>query len=51
VDCARILGETPWRPTRVLEGALHDTVAWFLDHQGWWEDARDAAHTRLGLAA
>jgi dTDP-glucose 4,6-dehydratase len=46
----RLLG---WRPqVRFAEG-LAQTVTWYLDNRGWWEDViqRGYAPVRIGVGA
>ncbi|PIH42961.1 GDP-mannose 4,6-dehydratase, partial [Staphylococcus epidermidis] len=53
IDASRIREELQWTPSETFETGIRKTVAWYLDHQPWWE-ARVAEHKadqRRGLAA
>jgi dTDP-glucose 4,6-dehydratase len=42
MDATKISCELGWNPAHTLEKGLHDTVSWYLQHQGWVESiARD----------
>ena len=53
IDPAKAEAELGWRPTKVFEGALEDTVRWYLDNEGWWRPIREGRYKgeRLGLAS
>ena len=44
--------EVGWRPTKVFEQALEETVRWYLDNEAWWRPIREGRYSgeRLGLA-
>jgi dTDP-glucose 4,6-dehydratase len=33
-----------WQPTRSLDEALADTVAWYREHRDWWEPIKSGAY-------
>lgn len=37
MDATKIGFELGWNPDHTLEKRLHDTVSWYLQHQGWVE--------------
>ena len=44
IDASRIKADLGWEPRRRFEEALPETVAWYLEHQGWWERVRSGAY-------
>lgn len=52
MDASRIERELGWRPTVAFEQGIERTVAWYLEHRGWWQAirARGFHGQRLGLA-
>lgn len=42
LDPSRLEEELGWRPGRSFEEGLRETVAWYLENQGWWDDAMSA---------
>ena len=51
IDGSRIATELGWRPTRSLDEALEETVAWYLGARDWWQRIRSEVYDgrRLGL--
>ena len=37
IDASKISSELGWRPRHDFDSGLRDTVRWFLDNRGWWE--------------
>lgn len=53
IDCTRIERELGWRAgQRSFADGLRRTVAWYLEHRGWWEEGMRARYDggRLGTA-
>ncbi|MER2251732.1 dTDP-glucose 4,6-dehydratase [Methylorubrum podarium] len=52
IDPSKAEREVGWRPTRVFEEALEQTVRWYLDNEAWWRPIREGRYSgeRLGLA-
>jgi len=52
IDPGKAEAEVGWRPTKVFEEALTDTVRWYLDNEAWWRPIREGRYSgeRLGLA-
>jgi dTDP-glucose 4,6-dehydratase len=44
IDASRIKADLGWEPRRRFEEALPETVAWYLEHQTWWERIRSGAY-------
>ena len=44
IDASRIQADLGWEPRRRFEEALPETVAWYLEHQAWWERVRSGAY-------
>ena len=53
IDCAKAEAELGWRPEKVFEEALVETVRWYLDNEAWWRPIREGRYQgeRLGLKA
>ncbi|MEE7458482.1 dTDP-glucose 4,6-dehydratase [Methylorubrum populi] len=53
IDPSKAEAEVGWRPTKVFEQALEETVRWYLDNEAWWRPIREGRYSgeRLGLAA
>uniref|UniRef100_UPI0035C9876C dTDP-glucose 4,6-dehydratase n=1 Tax=uncultured Sphingomonas sp. TaxID=158754 RepID=UPI0035C9876C len=51
IDARRIRDELGWAPVETFETGLRKTVAWYLEHQAWWEAilAEHQADQRRGL--
>jgi dTDP-glucose 4,6-dehydratase len=51
IDAGKISRELGWAPRHTFETGLRETVAWYLEHREWWEDAlrRAAGPGRRGL--
>ncbi len=51
IDPGKAEAELGWRPTKVFEQALEETVRWYLANEGWWRPIREGRYTgeRLGL--
>ena len=52
IDPGKAEREVGWRPTKVFEQALEETVRWYIDNEGWWRPIREGRYAgeRLGLA-
>ncbi|AWN36109.1 dTDP-glucose 4,6-dehydratase [Methylobacterium radiodurans] len=52
IDCTKAEAELGWRPTKVFEAALEETIGWYLANEAWWRPIREGRYTgeRLGLA-
>jgi dTDP-glucose 4,6-dehydratase len=52
IDPGKAEAEVGWRPTKVFEEALTETVRWYLDNEAWWRPIREGRYSgeRLGLA-
>ena len=52
-DCTKAESALGWRPEKVFEAALAETVRWYLDNEGWWRPIREGRYAgeRLGLKA
>lgn len=52
IDPSKAEAEVGWRPTKVFEQALEETVRWYLDNAAWWRPIREGRYSgeRLGLA-
>ncbi|MGW5837769.1 dTDP-glucose 4,6-dehydratase [Methylorubrum extorquens] len=52
IDPSKAEAEVGWRPTKVFEQALTETVRWYLDNEAWWRPIREGRYSgeRLGLA-
>jgi dTDP-glucose 4,6-dehydratase len=44
MDIDRIRTELGWSPRRTLNEGLEQTVAWYLDHQVWWQRVASEAY-------
>jgi len=53
VDFSKVEKEFGWRPARLFEDGVADTVEWYLDQETWWRRllASTGATRRLGLPA
>ncbi len=40
INCDKIERELGWTPAHTIEEGMRDTVKWYLDNQGWWENIR-----------
>ncbi len=51
IDPSKAEAELGWRPTKVFEEALEETVRWYLANEAWWRPIREGRYTgeRLGL--
>ncbi|KQQ31323.1 dTDP-glucose 4,6-dehydratase [Methylobacterium sp. Leaf123] len=52
IDPSKAEAEVGWRPTKVFEEALTETVRWYLDNEAWWRPIREGRYSgeRLGLS-
>ena len=52
IDPGKAEAELGWRPTKVFEEALEETIRWYLANEAWWRPIREGRYTgeRLGLA-
>lgn len=39
IDPSKIQRELGWAPETSFEAGLRNTIRWYLEHRGWWEDA------------
>ncbi len=44
LDTGRIRREVGWAPRHGLEPGLRETVAWYVEHRGWWERVLNEAY-------
>ena len=45
IDASKIKRELGWQPTRsAWPAALGATVAWYRDHQDWWQRVKSGAY-------
>lgn len=53
IDASRLETELGWRADENFDSGLRKTVAWYLEHQTWWQPIRDGVYTgeRLGTLA
>lgn len=53
VDASKAHRELGWRPTRIFEQGLAETVEWYVASGSWWARARTGIYdgSRLGLPA
>ncbi len=53
IDATKVVQELGWRPARVLEEGLSDTVRWYLEHRDWCAQVQAGRYgrERLGLGA
>ena len=52
IDASKITSELGWAPRETFETGLRQTVAWYVENQGWCERALgDDSLQRLGTAA
>ena len=53
IDPGKAESALGWRPTRVFEEALEETIRWYLDNESWWRPIREGRYQgeRLGLTA
>ena len=51
IDPSRVEARLGWRARRGFEEGLRETVAWFLDHEPWWQAIRTRRYAgeRLGV--
>ncbi len=51
IDASRICSELGWEPTGDREGALRDTVEWYVANRTWWESILRGEYRleRIGL--
>lgn len=51
IDASRIAAELGWTPTNDFEGALRETVRWYVENRPWWESILRGEYRldRLGL--
>ncbi|MCG8424444.1 MAG: dTDP-glucose 4,6-dehydratase [Proteobacteria bacterium] len=50
IDASLIERELGWRPRYTFATGLRQTIAWYLDNQGWWRDIQERQYRgeRLG---
>jgi dTDP-glucose 4,6-dehydratase len=53
IDPSKIGKALGWAPSFTFETGIEQTVRWYLDNQGWWQDILDRAYKteRLGVVA
>ena len=44
IDPAKLESELGWRPVRVFEEALRETIDWYRDHPAWWQRVQSGAY-------
>jgi dTDP-glucose 4,6-dehydratase len=44
IDATKVGRELGWAPRREFEGALRDTVGWYVENRGWWERILSGAY-------
>ena len=51
INASRIQSELGWAPQMTFEDGIRATVAWYLNHQSWWQRIQDGRYRqeRLGL--
>src|SRR3546814_15207350 len=52
IDASKIQKELGWEPSLTFEEGMTNTVRWYLDNRGWWQDILACRYDtgRLGLA-
>jgi dTDP-glucose 4,6-dehydratase len=52
IDASKIRADLGWTPSVTFEQGIAQTVTWYLENQGWWQDILDARYStqRLGVA-
>ncbi|OKH89663.1 dTDP-glucose 4,6-dehydratase [Thalassospira sp. TSL5-1] len=52
IDATKLENRLGWQAQYSLETGLRDTVAWYLNHSGWWQPILDRKYQgqRLGVA-
>lgn len=50
MDASRLEKELSFKPAHSFEGAIGETVQWYLDHEQWWKEIRSRVYQgeRLG---
>jgi dTDP-glucose 4,6-dehydratase len=41
IDCSKLVKELEWKPKYDFDGALKETVSWYLKNQDWWNPLID----------
>ena len=51
IDAGKMARELNWTPQETFQTGLRKTVAWYLEHQDWWEPVLDTSYKleRLGV--
>ena len=51
IDATKLETELGWKATYNFDTGMVQTIAWYLDHQDWWQPLRDGVYSgqRLGL--
>ena len=44
IDSSKIQSELGWAPKASFEAGLRKTVAWYLDHEAWWQPVLDGSY-------
>ena len=44
IDPVKITSELGWRPVHEFEAGIDQTVAWYLEHEDWWERILDGSY-------
>jgi len=44
LDTSKLEAETGFSPSESLEAGLEATLAWYLDHEGWWREVMDGRY-------
>lgn len=52
IDASKISADLDWTPSVTFEQGIEQTVTWYLENQGWWQDILDARYAtqRLGVS-
>ncbi len=46
IDCSKIEDELGYRAQTFLESGLRNTLAWYLENEGWWRGVMDGSYQR-----
>ena len=51
IDASKIRADLGWTPSVTFEQGIEETVAWYLENPGWWQDILGARYStqRLGV--
>ncbi len=51
IDASKISADLNWTPSVTFEQGIEQTVTWYLENQGWWQDILDARYSTQRLGA